>query len=332
MVFVDPYTNRVRGRLTTWFGETPLASWLDGLHRNLHLGAVGRAYSELAASWLWLIALAGVLLWLRRHRRPGHRLRRLLLPELTARRVRRTRSWHATAGVWLLVVLLGLSATGLSWSRYAGGRFTAALDGLHARTPELVASAQLPPADPAGVDRVVATARAAGLDGPIRVDPPAQPGDGWVVAQTDRVWPVRFDRVAVSPDGAAVTARSNFGDWPLLARLAKLGALAHGGYLFGLANQLLLAITSGGLVAMIFWGYRMWWQRRPTRADRRAPVGTPPARHAWLRLPGWAIVIGLPAAAAIVWAAPELGVSLLAFLVADMAVGAYRRRRAMAPA
>ncbi|MDI9884699.1 PepSY domain-containing protein [Streptomyces sp. HNM0645] len=67
-VYVDPYTAEVRGTLTTWFGSTPLATWLDDLHRNLHLGKTGRLYSELAASWLWVLVLGGLLLWFgRRH-------------------------------------------------------------------------------------------------------------------------------------------------------------------------------------------------------------------------------------------------------------------------
>lgn len=58
-VFVDPYTAEVKGELTTWYGSTPLTTWLDDLHRNLHLGETGRLYSEVAASWLWVI-VAGV--------------------------------------------------------------------------------------------------------------------------------------------------------------------------------------------------------------------------------------------------------------------------------
>lgn len=38
-------------------GILPLRTWLDYLHRNLLLGDVGRVYSELAASWLWVTAL-----------------------------------------------------------------------------------------------------------------------------------------------------------------------------------------------------------------------------------------------------------------------------------
>lgn len=85
-VYVDPYTAEVTGQLTTWFGYTPVRTWLDDLHRNLHLGVLGRHYSEFAASWLWVIALGGLALWWRRHRGSRGRARRLLLPDLAARR------------------------------------------------------------------------------------------------------------------------------------------------------------------------------------------------------------------------------------------------------
>ena len=59
-VFVDPYTGRVLGDEVTWFGYLPLSTWLDGLHRHLNLGEPGRIYSEIAASWLWVVALGGL--------------------------------------------------------------------------------------------------------------------------------------------------------------------------------------------------------------------------------------------------------------------------------
>lgn len=53
-IFVDPATGEVRGDLTVYgtSGALPLRGWIDQLHRNLHLGDVGRLYSELSASWL----------------------------------------------------------------------------------------------------------------------------------------------------------------------------------------------------------------------------------------------------------------------------------------
>ena len=40
--------------------------WCDDLHRNLHLGDAGRWYSEVAASWLWVLALSGLIIWITR--------------------------------------------------------------------------------------------------------------------------------------------------------------------------------------------------------------------------------------------------------------------------
>ncbi|EGH15542.1 PepSY-associated TM helix, partial [Pseudomonas amygdali pv. morsprunorum str. M302280] len=50
-------------------GILPLRTWIDQFHRGLLLGDVGRIYSELAASWLWVAALGGLVLWAVRRRR-----------------------------------------------------------------------------------------------------------------------------------------------------------------------------------------------------------------------------------------------------------------------
>ncbi|MFE9193600.1 PepSY-associated TM helix domain-containing protein [Micromonospora sp. NPDC007208] len=347
-VYVDPYTAQVKGQLTTWFGSTPATTWLDDLHRNLHLGVVGRHYSELAASWLWVMALGGVVLWWRRRGAARAAARHLLVPDLsTGKGVRRTRGWHATTGIWLTVGLLFLSATGLTWSRYAGANFGAGLDALQARAPEISTSLTNAPAAPAdtggghehgaagagGVvesaafDRVLAVARDAGLSGPVEITPAPEPGSAWTVTQVDNTWPVNKDRIAVDPASDTITARSDFAEWPLLAKLSGLGIQAHMGILFGLVNQILLAALALGLLCVIFWGYRMWWQRRPTRADRRAIAGAPPARGGVRGLPLWALLIGVPVIVAIGWALPLFGLTVLAFLVVDVALGTASRRR-----
>ena len=59
-VYVDPYTAQVRGSLDTWYDTPPLQTTLDDLHRTLLLGTPGRIYSELAASWLWVLVLGGL--------------------------------------------------------------------------------------------------------------------------------------------------------------------------------------------------------------------------------------------------------------------------------
>ncbi|MEV6395422.1 PepSY domain-containing protein [Streptomyces sp. NPDC051907] len=348
-VFVDPYTAKVQGELTTWWGSTPLTTWLDDLHRNLHLGETGRLYSEVAASWLWVIVAGGLVLWLGRSR--GQRAksaRGVLLPDRSARGVRRTRSWHAATGVWLALGLLFLSATGLTWSHYAGERFGQLLDAAKGHAPELdttLPGAEPPAeeeggehaghgsaegsaaADPADFDSALAVARKAGLGGTVEVTPPADAASGWVVAQKDNVWPVHYDQVAVALEKDEVTSHSRWADYPLLAKLSKLGVQGHMGVLFGIVNQIVLAVLAIGLSAVVVWGYRMWWQRRPTRDDRTALLGKAPARGTWRRLPLPVLILGVPAVAALGWALPVLGVTLLAFLVVDLAVGLARRFR-----
>ncbi|SCK59546.1 Uncharacterized iron-regulated membrane protein [Streptomyces sp. AmelKG-D3] len=251
-LFVDPYTAEVRGELTTWFGSTPLTTWLDDLHRNLHLGETGRLYSEVAASWLWVAVAGGLVLWIGRRsrgRRPKS-ARGVLLPERGARGVRRTRGWHAVTGLWLALGLLFLSATGLTWSNYAGERFGRLLDAVNGNAPALdttLPGAEAPAedhsehaghggsggatadADPAGFDTALAAARNAGLGGTVVVTPAADAASAWTVAQNDNVWPVHYDRVAVDASTGEVTSRTRWADHPALSKLSKLGvAGAHG--------------------------------------------------------------------------------------------------------
>jgi uncharacterized iron-regulated membrane protein len=338
-VYVDPYTGQTRGQLTTWFGSTPITTWLDDLHRHLHLGEPGRLYTELAASWLWVLVLGGVVLWWRRQR-GRRRVRRMIRPELSAGAgVRRTRSWHASTGVWIAILLLILSATGLTWSTYAGARFDIVQETFNANSvqPDTALGGDhsghgggdgASTAEVSDVDIVLAAARGAGLDGPVEITPAAEAGQAWTVAQVDNVWPVRRDVAAVDPATGAVTDHVRFADQPLLAQLSTLGVQAHMGILFGPANQIVLALTAIGLLTMIVWAYRMWWQRRPTRADRRRPLGDPPARGTWRHLPPALLIAGIPTVAALCWAIPLLGWSLVAFLAVDAVIGLGHHRRA----
>jgi len=178
---------------------------------------------------------------------------------------------------------------------------------------------------------VLRVARDSGLTGPVELTVPADAATAWSVGETRDRWPVGRDKVAVDAATGTVVDRSDFADWPLLAKLSRWGINAHMGTLFGPANQILLAALAVGLICVIVWGYRMWWQRRPTRAVRQARVGAPPARGGWQQLPPWAIVVGVPAVFALGWALPLFGIPLAAFLVIDAVTGALRRPRPAAP-
>lgn len=348
-VFVDPHTAQIRGELDSYgsSGALPLRTWLSELHRHLHLGEPGRIYSELAASWLWVVALGGLLLWIGRRRTSK---RALLRPESGATGRRRTLSRHGSLGLWAATGFVLLSATGLTWSTYAGANIGAVQDQLGGATP--VVSATLKSGEGAGagaggheghggdsgpggdhegmdigIDNALTAARQAGLDGPVVVKPPAD-GTAYVVAQRDNTFPVRLDSVAVDPGTGLILDELRFGDYPLLAQLTRIGIDAHMGLTFGLVNQLLLAALALSLILIIVWGYRMWWQRRPTQ-DRKLGVGKPMARGAWRKVPLTVLLPLIAAAALVGWFVPLLGITLVAFLVLDVVLGAVARARAV---
>ncbi len=159
-----------------------------------------------------------------------------------------------------------------------------------------------------GLDEAVGAARAAGIDSPrISVVLPAE-GKGYVVKETDTQFPLELDSVALDPADGKVLDRLAFADYPLLAKLTRIGIDAHTGVFLGLFNQLLLAALALALVLLVLWGYRMWWLRRP---------GRPAARGAWRKVP---VTLLLPLAAAtalVAWFVPLLGISLLLFLAVD---------------
>jgi len=333
-VFVDPVTAEIRGDLLVYgtSGVLPLRTWLDQFHRSLLLGEPGRLYSELAASWLWVAALGGFALWFIRRRRAAG-----------ASRSKGLRHWHITLGPCLLLGLLFFSATGLTWSRWAGGNIGIARAALGMSTPSVSTALEREAVAPAGehahhagmampvagtvdpqmFDAVLRTAREGGIDaGKVEIVPAGGPDRAWTVTEIDRSWPTQVDAVAVDPHTLSITDRIDFATFPIAAKLTRWGIDAHMGSLFGLANQLLLALTALGLAVMVVIGYLMWWRRRSQRrAGRQGIVAvllelSPRAR--------WAV-----AAAALVfgYCLPVLGGSLLLFLLLDLVLTAPWRAR-----
>ncbi|MFI9155168.1 PepSY-associated TM helix domain-containing protein [Streptomyces sp. NPDC053367] len=336
-VFVDPYTAEVRGSLEQYgaSGALPLRTWIDEFHRDLKLGESGRLYSELSASWLWVITGGGLVLWFSRARA------RRKVRGSSGRR--RTLGLHGTIGVWAAAGFFFLSATGLTWSAHAGesidelrtavGHATpsvsttvggaAGAGGGHAEHGGAAGPASGGPgAAGVGLDKVLAAARAEGLGDPVEIVPPADASSAYVVKQVRRSWPEKQDAVAVDPRTGLVVDVVRFDDYPLLAKLTRWGIDFHTGTLFGLANQILLMVLMLTLVVMIVLGYRMWWQR-----GRGSAFGRPVPRGAWAQVPPHILVPLLAVVAVLGYFLPLFGIPLALFVVVDVILGeiAYRR-------
>ncbi|MDC0773750.1 PepSY-associated TM helix domain-containing protein [Streptomyces sp. HD] len=328
-VFVDPYTAEVRGALEQYgsTGALPLRTWIDKFHRDLHLGETGRLYSELAASWLWVIAAGGLVLWFSR--------RRALRKVRGTSGRRRTLGLHGTVGVWAAVGFIFLSATGLTWSTYAGANIDELRTSLRQATPSISASAGGDHGGHGaaggtggsgehgvGLDKVLASARAEGLGDPVEIVPPADDSSAYVVKQVQRSWPTKQDSVAIDPASGEVTDVLRFADYPVLAKLTRWGIDLHTGILFGLVNQIALMALALALILLIVWGYRMWWQR-----GRGSAFGRPIPRGAWQQVPPQILVPLVAAVAVVGYFVPLLGISLAAFIVMDVVLGEIAHRR-----
>ncbi|MEV0604510.1 PepSY domain-containing protein [Streptomyces sp. NPDC050315] len=337
-VFVNPYTAQVRGALEQYgtSGALPLRAWIDHLHRDLHLGEPGRLYSEFAASWLWVITGGGLMLWFAR-RRAARKVRR-------ASGRRRTLSLHGSVGAWAAVGLFFLSATGLTWSTYAGANITELRAALGQETPIISASAasggehaehqHMPGMDmggedvshsdkhDVGLDAAWNAARAEGLSSPLEIVPPGDDSSAYVVQQIQRSWPEKQDAAAVDPTTGQVTDVVRFADYPLLAKLSRWGIDLHTGTLFGIVNQAVLAVLALALAVLVVLGYRMWWQR-----GRESAFGRPIPRGGWRRVPRYVLALLIALSALLGYVIPLLGIPLAGFLVIDSLLGAMDRRR-----
>ncbi|WIB00281.1 PepSY domain-containing protein [Curtobacterium sp. MCBA15_012] len=342
-VFIDPGTAQVRGDLLVYgtSGALPFRTWVDTFHRSLFLGDIGRLYSETAASWLGVVALAGLGLWVIRIRKARAK-RDMVRPARGVRGYRRIFSWHASTGVWLLLGALFLSATGITWSHYGGGNVDQLRSALSWGTPALATTLTGPDAAPDGgehalhhgspapgtdaepatitpalFDEVLGAAKAANIhSSELQISPPAAADQAWTVAEIKRSYPTAVNSVAIDPRDMSVLSETNFDTFSIPAKLAQWGIDTHMGTMWGLPNQILLFITALGIAAMVVFGYAMWWKRRPT--GKR--FGKSPAAGALTRAPWWGS--GLVAVGAIVIGAflPALGVSLLAFVVIDVLI------------
>jgi Uncharacterized iron-regulated membrane protein len=327
-LFIDPVTLAVKGDMTVYgtSGILPLRQWIDYAHRSLLLGNVGRLYSELAASWMWFAACGGLVLWF--FTRPKRRIKN---------RVQNARRVHVTLGWILLAGMLLFSATGLTWSQWAGGNVDKMRAAFNWLTPQVNTQLSGPMVmqDPHAehhdhgmrmdrvmqpdlvmFDDVLHLAQKAGIDArKLEIRPPRSHDKAWTVTEIDRSWPTQVDAVAIDASKMQIVDRTRFANFPLMAKLTRWGVDFHMGLLFGVVNQILLIAFGVALCAAIVMGYRLWWIRRPLPA-RYNPLLT--VTQSWYELPLSGRIGTLLLALILGGAMPVLGVSLLLFVAIDV--------------
>lgn len=346
-IFIDPATAEVRGDLTAYgtSGALPLRNWISQVHRNLQLGEPGRIYSELAASWLGIIALAGLGLWIMRISKTK-RKKDLLRPNNKAKGYRRLASWHGSLGIWILLGAVFLSITGITWSTYGGANVGDLRTTMNWGTPSVSTNLTDAPdtsggehahhhapaapstgaANPAAFDTMLSIAREVNVNtGLVEIKPPAAEGKAWVVKEIQASYPTEVDAVSINGQTLDVVDRVDFKDFNLAAKLTRWGIDTHMGSMFGLPNQIVLFLLASSIATLVILGYRMWWTRRPTKNPAQR-MGNPPARGALRRAPWWGTILVLIVATGIGLFLPLMGISLAAFVVVDLVLTQFKSK------
>ena len=297
------------------------------LHGELLAGATGSYLVEIAACWAIVMLLTGLYLWWP----VGNRgLAGVLYPRLRGGRRLFWRDIHATAGIWVSLLALGLILSGLPWAKGWGAyltevrTLTGTSDGpvdwlIGGRAPTSSGTDEhaahrgmiMPKAllQPGELARVIDAVRPLEVAPPVLLTPPTTTGTPWKVSSdaADRTL-----RTSLTVDGASgrITSRRDFGQRHWIDRAVGYGIAAHEGALFGLANQLLGTVTAMLLVMLTMSGTVMWWRRR-----RPGQLGAPPAQRR-PRL-GAGLALGIVALGIYM---PMFGATLLAAIALEWSV------------
>ncbi|HEY0956362.1 MAG TPA: PepSY domain-containing protein [Roseateles sp.] len=306
IVYVDPYTGRVLGQLQEM---QRFKTWAKKLHSNALQGEGWRWLIELGASWMLVLFATGLVMWWPRPQARGGDGWRALLPRWGRGRAT-WRDLHALVAIALGLVLVVVLVTGLTWAEHSGKRFRDLQNALGQDAPRAPKSLRSAPGGGPALtwQAVLERSRAQAPDIALQITPPADASGVWRVENFDRSQPAgRFNLALDARSGAALFA-SGWERLPAMARATAVGIPFHRGE-FGLWNQALLALAALAAVFSVVSGLAMWWLRRPRGkvAAPTLPVRTLKAVPLWL----W------PLMAALAWALPVFGWSLLAFVALE---------------
>lgn len=338
-LFVDPYRGTLLGEQD---GQWNLQAVARTLHGDLMIGTLGDRLIELAAGWGIMLVVSGLYLWWPRGNNPAG----VLWPRLHARGRLLWRDLHAVTGFWGSLLLLFMLLTGMTWTGFWGAQFAGAWNQFPAamwddvpKSGQLAGSLNssreqtvswaaevtpLPASDPhaahrghAGQDhgpaaprislqQVVDTADARGVQRGYSISLP-QGATGVYSIGLFADDPRNDATLHLDQYSGAVLADVRWADYGLVARAVESGVKLHEGKMFGLANQILMALVCLLIIFSALSGLVIWWKRRPV-----GRLGVPPLRH---DLPRWKTAIGVMIVLGMIF--PLVGVSLLLMWVLD---------------
>jgi uncharacterized iron-regulated membrane protein len=314
IVYVNPYTAEVLGVQAEM---DRFRNWSEKLHSTALQGDNWRWIIELGASWLLVMLATGLYLWWPKPQAAGGQGVRALVPRMNESGARASRiawrDWHAVIGIGASAMLLIILVTGLTWSKYTGENFRAALNAAgqsSPKPPEKLQSIRSSSDQMAlNAAQVLEIGRRVAPDIRLALTPPRGETGVWRIANSDRRQPTARVQLIVDQYSGAILYRSGWDELPIGAKATGVGIPFHRGE-FGWWNQALLIFTALAVIASVVSGFVMWWKRRPAGKIAAPAIGWGHVRA----VPWWMVVLAL----GLGYVMPVFGVSLAALLAVEI--------------
>ncbi|MBB5606630.1 MULTISPECIES: PepSY domain-containing protein [unclassified Janthinobacterium] len=254
VVYVNPYDGIVLGTLAS---SQRFNNWARKLHSRLLQTDGWRWMIELAASWLMVMLVTGVILWWPRGVQSG-------LPKKGATGRNGWRQWHAFLGVALGLVSFVILATGLTWSQQAGGRIRSLRDisgQANPPVPRSLHSREDVHGGPLDWQGAWQAARSNAPAIALQLTAPASQQDVWRVTMADRSQPLkRFDLQFDAYSGKPLYY-AGWDEQTAFGKATAIGIPFHRGE-FGWWNQALLFVFGASVLFSLVSGWIMFFKRR----------------------------------------------------------------------
>jgi uncharacterized iron-regulated membrane protein len=288
LVFVDPYSGAVLGKV----GEEEEFSWVvKKIHSLEYFGLAFNRIVEAVGGLALVLVITGFYLWWPRKQTGG-----VITVRGTPDKRVFWRDLHAVTGAGAGALIFFLAISGMPWSGYWGDKLNTTLVGYglgypaqlwdnvpvsKLQTKQVLGNSgwtvenapvpvSTPGGTPVGLDRIVASAAAAGMTPGFEISLPS----GKKGVYTAAVFPddiakqrtIHFDQYSGNP-----LVDLKFSDYGAGAKAIEFGIGVHQGQYWGLANQLAMLATCLAIILASVSAVIMWWKRRPS-----GRLGVPP--------------------------------------------------------
>ncbi|MGD7024815.1 PepSY-associated TM helix domain-containing protein [Rossellomorea vietnamensis] len=335
--FINPYTGGYQGSLAA---DETFSSIFKRVHSEWFAGGTFvNLLVELAACWTLILVLTGLYLWWPKKK---SQIWGTVLPRFGKKGRVFWRDLHAVPAFWLSIFITILILTGLPWTSVVGEQINKLATAANSYPqyalsfgpkPESVLTTkdvigdgpwatenmEVPASAGSGnsktLDEINQAADRNEVQKPYTISLP-QGEKGVYTLATSHTKPGDNATLNVDQYSGEVLSDVRFADYGLIAKAITVGIALHEGRLFGLANQILGAITCLGIVLMVFSSFVMWRKRKP-KGTFGAPAAMNDAKVKWG-------VIAILAVLGILM--PLVGLSILIIVIIDFMVLSLRKR------